>query len=239
MIDDADPGITGQSTWYRDADGDGYGSSTATRACSQPTGHVSGSTDCNDANAAVSPGATETCNHVDDDCDGSTDEGFDADGDGIVDCDEINYTITWTATGDDVWTGYVDGSSQGSFGGWNTTNTVTTTLNSGNHVLGAYVQDTGAAIAGWLAAVYVNGTRVSITGDGSWVYSTSGGSGWSNVAFNDSAWSTPAVCNASQVSSYWGTTPTALTGIGARWVWSSTNCTVLGSVYFRYEFNLP
>ena len=33
------------------------------------------SADCNDGNSAVYPGATETCNSVDDDCDGTVDEG--------------------------------------------------------------------------------------------------------------------------------------------------------------------
>lgn len=45
--------------------------------------------DCDDANAATKPGATETCNEVDDNCDGQVDEGNvccpDADGDGICD----------------------------------------------------------------------------------------------------------------------------------------------------------
>jgi hypothetical protein len=43
------------------------------------------SADCNDANNAVFPGATEANNAVDDDCDGTVDEGFDDDSDGVTD----------------------------------------------------------------------------------------------------------------------------------------------------------
>lgn len=46
----------------------------------------SASYECDDANADVNPGAAETCNGVDDDCDSSIDEGFDADGDAVADC---------------------------------------------------------------------------------------------------------------------------------------------------------
>ena len=67
-------------TWYADTDGDGYGDASATvTACAQPAGYVSSSTDCNDAAAAINPAATEMCNSVDDDCDGSTDESSAAD----------------------------------------------------------------------------------------------------------------------------------------------------------------
>ncbi|TPW08516.1 MAG: hypothetical protein FD127_4355, partial [Acidimicrobiaceae bacterium] len=61
-------------TWYRDVDGDLYGSTTTTLACSQPGGYVSNDDDCNDMVSTVNPAAPELCNNVNDDCDGSTDE---------------------------------------------------------------------------------------------------------------------------------------------------------------------
>lgn len=71
------------STWYQDADGDGYGDpSTATRACGPPAeGWVSEGTDCDDQQRATHPGAVETWyDDVDQDCAG--DDDWDADGDG-------------------------------------------------------------------------------------------------------------------------------------------------------------
>ncbi|GDX80025.1 hypothetical protein LBMAG42_18360 [Deltaproteobacteria bacterium] len=71
-----DDGATGTASWYADADSDGYGdTATTTVSCSAPAGYVSNDDDCDDTNARVSPGDAEICNSVDDDCDGSTDEG--------------------------------------------------------------------------------------------------------------------------------------------------------------------
>ena len=73
--DDDDPSVSGTATWYRDGDGDGYGDpATTAAACSAPAGHVADATDCDDATAAVSPAAAETCNGIDDDCDGDIDD---------------------------------------------------------------------------------------------------------------------------------------------------------------------
>ena len=64
------------SAFYADADQDGFGAGQPTYAATEPAGYVADNTDCDDASAAVHPGATETFNHVDDNCDGTTDEGF-------------------------------------------------------------------------------------------------------------------------------------------------------------------
>jgi hypothetical protein len=79
--------------WYRDLDGDGFGSapSGTTTSCTPPTGYSLLGTDCNDTTSSVGPGAAEVCNAVDDDCSGSADYAIaagdleDDDGDGLAD----------------------------------------------------------------------------------------------------------------------------------------------------------
>ena len=62
------------STWYADGDTDGYGdTNTSVDACTAPIGHVADDTDCDDTSSAVNPGATEVCDGVDNNCDGSSD----------------------------------------------------------------------------------------------------------------------------------------------------------------------
>jgi MYXO-CTERM domain-containing protein len=88
----ADEGAVDAATWYADADADGYGAlASGLQACAQPVGTVADATDCDDADAAINPGAAEICNGLDDDCDGDTDVDAtdailwysDADGDGF------------------------------------------------------------------------------------------------------------------------------------------------------------
>jgi hypothetical protein len=103
-VDEADAAAA--TTWYSDSDGDGYGDASAgTVACDAPAGTVADATDCDDTSGAVSPAGVETCNGIDDDCDGATDEGLatatwyeDNDGDGygeaaVVDCAQPAGTV--------------------------------------------------------------------------------------------------------------------------------------------------
>jgi large repetitive protein len=68
-------GATGESMWYADTDGDGYGDSAASKsACDQPDGYEGNSDDCDDADGDINPDAIEVCDGADQDCDGSSDE---------------------------------------------------------------------------------------------------------------------------------------------------------------------
>jgi hypothetical protein len=72
--DDTGVGCT-ELEWFQDIDGDGYGAGIATLSCESPgTGWVGSADDCNDSVAEVNPGATETCNAQDDDCDAAIDD---------------------------------------------------------------------------------------------------------------------------------------------------------------------
>jgi hypothetical protein len=84
---DTDEGV--KRVFYRDADNDTFGTPlSSTLACVAPSGYVASNTDCNDANGAVRPNATEVCDSIDNNCNGTVDEGVkrtfyaDADGDG-------------------------------------------------------------------------------------------------------------------------------------------------------------
>lgn len=87
---EADDGATTDRTWFIDGDGDGVGHSAGETACAVPAGHALLDTDCDDADDTVFPGAEESCDGKDNDCNAVIDDDpvdgvatfTDADGDG-------------------------------------------------------------------------------------------------------------------------------------------------------------
>jgi hypothetical protein len=80
------------TTWYRDADSDGYGDSATTLVqCYVTSGYLADSSDCDDSLTSVNPAADEYCDGIDNNCDNLIDDSTaidatvwytDADGDG-------------------------------------------------------------------------------------------------------------------------------------------------------------
>lgn len=110
-----DPPTTGDVVVYADADSDGYGDASVSQVvtnCNIPQGYVLDSTDCDDSNSSIHPGAADLCNGIDDNCDGVidpvTDYYVDADNDGYGDannsvssCTPVNGYVTDNTDCDD------------------------------------------------------------------------------------------------------------------------------------------
>ncbi len=86
------------STFFADGDGDGFGDGAALVACAQPAGTSVAAGDCWPADATRHPAADEVCldgtaaQGLDDDCDGTVDEGCPR-----VHCGTIAADETWSA----------------------------------------------------------------------------------------------------------------------------------------------
>lgn len=72
-----DEGLARQ-TWFRDGDGDHFGddkcSGCQVQACTQPVGFAERGGDCDDTAASIFPGAPESCDGVDQNCNGQRDD---------------------------------------------------------------------------------------------------------------------------------------------------------------------
>ncbi|MBP9882029.1 MAG: fibronectin type III domain-containing protein [Chitinophagales bacterium] len=67
----------GNITYYADLDHDSYGDpENQIKECTAPADYVSNSGDCNDGDAEINPGVEDVFNNLDDNCNGTIDEGF-------------------------------------------------------------------------------------------------------------------------------------------------------------------
>ena len=118
LADNADSGAAdaGKSNFYADADSDTYTLAPATRFCDIVAGYrasVSASIDCNDAIAAINPGATEICDlaNTDENCNGLADNADATAADAgktnfYADIDNDTYTLAPATRFCDIVVGY-------------------------------------------------------------------------------------------------------------------------------------
>ena len=72
LDNDCDGEVDEDFIWYTDVDGDGYGDpATGVVMCAPTPGLVQISGDCNDTDATINPGASDLCDGVDRNCDGT------------------------------------------------------------------------------------------------------------------------------------------------------------------------
>ncbi len=142
---DNEDGSTSYS-YYVDSDGDGYGSTTTvTSDSSTPaSGQSTLNTDCDDTDSSVYPGATETTDGEDDDCDGSVDES--SSGSSTSTSVEVCYQ---PLSGSSTWTGYAWTNNP-----WNQT----------YWFASAYASASGTTKSCGSALGYVSGATVEING---------------------------------------------------------------------------
>ncbi|MFM2162372.1 MAG: hypothetical protein RLZZ383_1884, partial [Pseudomonadota bacterium] len=156
--DGIDSNCDGIEQCYGDVDGDGYRNAVLT-AQAVTAGTTTGcptslGQDCNDASAAVKPGATETAaDGIDSNCDASEQCYSDADGDGFRDTALVTYGVTAGSSGNCA--AALPG------GGTRALGTASTDcLDTGTYAAATYPRTNG--VAGWLDA---SGCKMDADGD--------------------------------------------------------------------------
>jgi hypothetical protein len=167
-------------TFYADGDTDGYGNAAVTvEDCgpAAPSGYVADNTDCDDADTAVNPGASETADGVDEDCNGYIDDnGVILEGDDYLKITEFIPNPTGLDTGkewievtnpnaftivleEDLWTIGKDGTSPYTIAG-------PVTIAAGGHVVFGRNDDTTANGNVVIEEAYGSAILIGHTGSG-------------------------------------------------------------------------
>lgn len=155
-------------------------------------------------------------------------------------CDGFTQTVTVMLTADDAWQGWVDGTSFSApnQNTWSTSDTLEWEMACGDHTLALYATDTAHAVSGVILVVWVEGVVRFVSGPTTdWrMLDTSPPAGWTDVTFDDSAWTVPQACSSSSI---WGSSPQPFYDEGAQWIWWTSSCSSLGEAWFRLDFSVP
>lgn len=148
------------------------------------------------------------------------------------------HTVRVGLAADDVWEAWVDEQALGTAEHWWETVWTEVQVGCGTHVVSVHATDLHQAISGFIAEVYVDGVRVSQTGDSTWVTTQGDGpTGWRAPDYDDAGWMSPTPCEKSSAESWWGSNPPDLRASGAWWIWSNA-CLDLGESAFRMVFDV-
>ncbi|MCP3102457.1 putative metal-binding motif-containing protein [Myxococcus sp. K15C18031901] len=119
----ADEGLPVEELFV-DQDGDGYGVGSPILGCKPAMGYATRGGDCDDADAARHPGATELCDEKDNNCDGNADETFPTKGQacarscgGVVVCGADHSSVVCSKADPVFYFPDADGDGQGSVDG--------------------------------------------------------------------------------------------------------------------------
>ena len=155
---------------------------------------------------------------------------------------DSEYDLSIMLTADDAWVLWVNDDRIAEAEGWKYTDIQDSTVSlyqDGEHVIAIHGYDVHGVISGFVAAIALDGVAQSVTGDGTWLMSTTQPTpDWTRAQFDDSTWEAPILVDQTYVSAYWANQPTDLLDQGAKWVWND-NPRGLGEVWFRYVFTIP
>lgn len=159
-------------------------------------------------------------------------------------CASRTHIVELYYSGDDIITPYADGVAlvdDGNHLGWSNETKHTLMLPSGDHTFAFEINDVAAGAVGFVAAIYVNGILHSVTGDGSFLGTTTDpGAGFESPTFVASGWSVPNLCTYNPWASV---NLSGVTGAGAQWVWADGGtCSFYASApdaWFRTTIALP
>lgn len=149
-----------------------------------------------------------------------------------------SYEVVVRVSGDDEWEGWLDGQLFGANPEWREVSTHRLRVSPGPHVFAFRAWDTHGGLAGFIAAIEVEGQLVARTGDGQFRHISPAPNGFERPTFDDAQWTPPPACSDEDQGRWAGQAPDALMVGGTRWVWNG-RCHGLGEIAVRYSFELP